>query len=139
MIISTARDHSDSSIDKYLRHCLCIVDNLSSILSKIWTKSFSEGDCLGEDRVFMRTSLNPWKYRTSKVGRIFFSGHNHRSTWSTKRLMSGSRDDITVGNWIFENSTSNESCNVGNICHENRPNFICNRAKSLPINTTAIC
>lgn len=133
MIVCTSRDDTDASFAKYLRHMASIGDDLSNICRECGLERFTEGNSLGEDRVLMGSSLDPWEDCTVDILRILLTTHDHRTTGSTEGLVGRSRHDITVWDRILESSSRDESSNVGNICHEDGSDLICNRTEFLPV------
>jgi len=139
MIICSSGYYSNSFIAKYFRHLASIGDDLASICRKIWWKCFSKGNSLGEDSVFVWSSLYTRKNWSRKICCIFFFCHNHSSTRSSERLMCCCGNYITIWNWIFQNTPCNQSCNMSNISHQYSSNIISNFSKSFPIKWTRIC
>ena len=139
MIICPSRYHTDSFFAKYLRHLASIGDNLANICRKWWIKCLSKCNSLGKNSMIMWTSLYTRKYWSCNIWTIFFFCHNHSSTRSSKRLMCGCCDNITIWNWIFKGTSSDESGYMSYICHQYGTRLICNLTKSLPIKRTRVC
>lgn len=133
MIICPSRYNSEAIFHKLLRHNSRIGDNLSNICRKFWINRFSERNRFGEDSMFMRSSLDTRKYCFRNSWTKLFTCHYHCSTRTSKGFMSGSSNNITVWNWILEQSSSNKSSNMSNISHKDSPNTISNFSKTLPV------
>jgi len=138
MIVCSSRNYSESSTHKFFRHYLSIVDNVANIMSKFWSKCLSKGNSLGENSMFMWSTLNPWKDGTSNIGSIFFFREYNSTTRSSECLMCCCCYNITIRNWILQDTTSNKTSNMSNVCKKNSSYTICNLSKSLPIKISRV-
>lgn len=139
MIIRSSRYNTNSFIAKYFRHLARIGDYLANICRKIRGKRFSKSNSLGEYSVFMWSSLYTRKDWSSKIWCIFFFCHNHSSSRSPQGFMGCCSNYITIGNWIFQSTSCDKSCDMSNVSHQDCPNTISNFSKPLPIKGTRVC
>ena len=145
MVFSPSSYKLISASEKFLCHNLSIFKSLLCIIHKSWSLSFLESYTNSSDSIHMGSSLHSRKHRTINPHRKIFDrwfrffkwisyfspAKDQSSSWSTKWFMSrGHHSMKTIIERIFEDSSSNKSRNMWNICISNSSNFIRNFYKS---------
>src|SRR5690606_32187848 len=112
VVVCTVADEVVTFGDECLRHCLCVGDDLLSVAGEFIGENFTESNCLGGDDVFKRTALcagedgevEQLAHHSCLAFRIFdapgifeiMTKHDDATSWSTKRLVRGRGDDMTM-------------------------------------------
>lgn len=136
MVAGSSRNYLTSEFLKLCSKGLCVFYNLFLILLKLWFECFSKGNCFSSNKILVWSSLQSWKHHAiNRFCVLFFTKYNSSSR-SSQSFMSRRSNNITIWDWIFYDSSSNESCNMSNISEKIGSNFVGYLTKSFPVEIT---
>ena len=140
MIIGAVGDNVYATLHQSITECSAVLYYLFLINTEFWLQSFLEADCLSCDHMHQRTTLNTWENSFIKVEFLsnFIAAQDHTTSWATQGLVSGSGCYMCVWDWTWMETSSNQTCNMGDIYHQISTHFIGNLTESLEINGAGI-
>ena len=140
VIVRASGHYRNSPADQALAKRFRIQHNIFSIFLELRTQYLLEADRFGSDHMHQRSPLDSREYRLIQLVflRKFLTGQDQAASWTSQRLMRGSRSHMRIGNWAGMLPGSHKPRNMGNIHHQIRAHLIRYLTEPLEINRSGI-
>src|SRR5262245_9586826 len=108
MIVCPAGNQTEAAFEQSCRQGFGIGNDLLLVSFELWRERLFQGNRFGSNHMHEWSPLISRKYRRVYALRQIAATHDHATTWTSQRLMSGRRDNLGIGNGRWMEASGNE-------------------------------